>query len=72
MAVRKFRLLSDSKLDVTAKTGLTVYECVKYDYSCASDDTRRTGVQHISVTHKEDGDYPYFTHPEHLLEEIKE
>lgn len=72
MAIRKFRMLSDSKLDTTAKKGTVVYECRMCDYGCAGDDTRRTGFKHISVTHKEDGDYPYFTHPEHSLEEIKE
>lgn len=68
--IRSYLLLSDSKIEPTAKEGMTVYESTKHDYGCASDDTRHTGVQHISVTFKEDGDYPFFTHPLHQLQEI--
>lgn len=68
--IRQYLLLSDSTIEPSAKQGMTVYKCAKHDYGCASDDTRVTGVQHISVTFKEDGDYPFFTHPLHLLQEV--
>jgi hypothetical protein len=48
--------------------GDTVYELVAYGYGLASDDTRATGVQHISVTFNEDGSYPSYTIPAHNLE----
>jgi hypothetical protein len=53
------------------KAGLTVYDCKGWDYGCANDDTRALGVEHISVTLKADGDYPFKTVPKHLLEEIQ-
>lgn len=68
---RQYLLLSDSKIEPAAKEGMTVYKSAKHDYGCASDDTRITGVHHISVTLKEDGDYPFFTHPLHLLQEVE-
>jgi hypothetical protein len=68
---RQYLLLSDSKIEPSAKEGMKVYAAVMHDYGLASDDTRITGVHHISVTFKEDGDYPFFTHPLHLLQEIK-
>lgn len=52
--------------------GTLVYDSAKYDYGCSSDDTRITGVKHISVTFKENGDYPFFTIPKYILEEINE
>lgn len=48
--------------------GTVVYSLKGYDYGLASDDTRITGVQHISVTLKSDGDYPSFTIATHKLE----
>lgn len=69
---RKFQLLSNSSIESVGTIGRTVYACTGCDYGCASDDTRLTGVEHISVTLKEDGSYPFFTHPKHLLKEIKE
>lgn len=50
--------------------GTIVYECVKYDYGLARDDTYATGESHISVTLKEDGDYPSFTVPTSDLVQI--
>lgn len=41
--------------------GTVCYPCKGYDYGCSSDDTDITGVEHISVTLKPDGDYPFFT-----------
>lgn len=48
----------------------TVYQCKGYDYGTANDDTRLTGIHHVSVTLKEDGDYPFFTIPSEDLEEV--
>ena len=41
--------------------GTVVYDCMVHDYGLANDDTRFTGVQHKSVTLREDGGYPSFT-----------
>lgn len=68
----KYRLLTDSKIESEARAGVIVYACVKHDYGCASDDTRITKRKHVSLTLKEDGDYPFFTHAEDDLEVIKE
>jgi hypothetical protein len=68
--IRQYKLLSDSKIEPQAVKGSVVYKSAKHDYGCASDDTRHTGIQHISVTFKADGDYPFFTHPLNQLEEI--
>lgn len=68
----KFKMLSNSSIESEARIGSTVYSCGKCDYGCAGDDTRITGVEHISVTLDSTGDYPFFTHPKHMLEEIKE
>ncbi len=49
--------------------GTVVYSCKFYDYGCASDDTRFTGIKHTSVTLDPKGGYPFFTVPvEDLLE----
>jgi hypothetical protein len=52
------------------KAGAIVYDQRGYDYGLASDDTRYTGIQHVSVTLNEDGDYPGFTVAERDLEKI--
>lgn len=41
--------------------GTIVYDCTGCDYGCSSDDTRCTGVMHVSVTLDPTGDYPFFT-----------
>ena len=52
------------------KAGTIVYKQKYHDYGLASDDTRITGVEHISVTLNSDGDYPGFTIPRYQLEEV--
>jgi len=52
------------------KAGTVVYDSRKHDYGLASDDTRITGVPHISVTLDPSGDYPVFTVAEHDLESL--
>lgn len=34
-----------------------------YDYGLSSDDTRATGIEHVSMTLNVDGSYPTFTVP---------
>lgn len=72
MAYKMYRLLADSKISPEVKAGAVVYDILGHDYGLASDDTRMTGVHHISVTTKEDGGYPSFTIPKEDLEEIGE
>lgn len=72
MRIRKYKLLTDSKIESAAVAGTIVYGLTKCDYGLASDDTRHTGIEHRSVTLNSDGDYPSFTHPTNKLEEIKD
>jgi hypothetical protein len=62
---KKYVLLDDRVIrgEVMAKRGDFVYDQIGYDYGLASDDTRWTGIEHTSVTLKENGDYPGFTVP---------
>ena len=64
--IKKYKLKKD-RFEHSA--GTVVYEQIKHDYGLSSDDTRHTGVQHITVTLKENGDYPGFTVPVHELGE---
>lgn len=66
-----YRMKVDSTIEPKAKKGTIVYDSMKPDYGLANDDTRFTGVMHISVTLNEDGDYPFFTVPLSDLERIK-
>ncbi len=50
--------------------GTIVYDCAQHDYGLASDDTRGFGIEHISVSLTEDGDYPFFTVPVVQLEKL--
>jgi hypothetical protein len=50
--------------------GTIVYEIRGHDYGLASNDTHATGIEHISVTLKADGDYPFFTVPLEDLEDL--
>jgi hypothetical protein len=58
-----YRMLKDSDLEPAAKAGTTVYRPKGHDYGLSDDDTRMTGVIHISVTLDPDGGYPLFTVP---------
>lgn len=66
---KAFLLKSDSPW---AKAGSRVYELAGFDYGLARDDTLATGVQHVSVTLEEDGDYPSFTVPKKDLDPVEE
>ncbi len=66
----RYRMLSDSKIQAEAVAGTLVYKCKFHDYGLAGDDTRMTGIEHISVSLTEDGDYPFFTVPKVQLEDV--
>jgi hypothetical protein len=72
--VTSYRIIRNDRAaggKVSCEIGEIVYDQKGYDYGLSSDDTRYTGVEHISVTRKSDGDYPGFTIPRMDLEEIK-
>ena len=68
----KYIVLQDRIIrgEVCAKQGDIVYDQAGYDYGLSSDDTRATGIEHVTVTKNEDGSYPGFTIPEHHLKEL--
>jgi len=53
------------------EAGIIVYRFLGYDYGCSSEDTRRLGVEHVTITKDPAGGTPFFTIPRHALEEIK-
>lgn len=55
----------------TYEDGTVLYECMKYDYGLSSEDTYRSGYVHFSLTEDENGDYPFFTVPEHRVKLVK-
>ncbi len=65
---KSYKVIKDSDLEPLAVAGTTVYDSMYADYGCANDDTRYTGIEHISVTLKSDGGYPFFTIPLRDLE----
>lgn len=66
-----FRIKKDSKLEPKATAGTTVYSPRGWDYGLANDDTRATGVEHVSVTLNSEGDPPSFTIPRADLEPLR-
>ena len=62
-----YKLLKDT---FEHKAGTIVFDLASYDYGLASDDTRQTGIEHVSVTLNEDGDYPSFTVAKADIQEI--
>lgn len=54
---------ADRAANTSIKVGDPVFYCRGHDYGMASDDTALTGIQHVSVTLDENGDYPFFTIP---------
>ena len=63
----QYRLISEH---ADFNVGTIVYKCEQYDYGLSSQDSRETGIQHISVTLKSDGSYPFQTVPVHKLQQI--
>jgi hypothetical protein len=68
LAIKHYVAIQDS--DRCAK-GTHVYDSRGYDYGLSSDDTRHTGVEHVSVSLSPDGDYPFVTVPVHTLQVIE-
>jgi len=68
----RYRMKKDATTETKATAGTIVFACTKHDYGLARDDTRMTGVPHISVTMKSDGGYPFFTVPKDSVEEVAE
>ena len=68
----KYRVKQDRIVrgETWVKAGETVYSQKYHDYGLASDDTRMTGIEHVSVTLNADGDYPGFTIPVKDLEAL--
>lgn len=66
---KKYVVLQDRTIrgEEFVKKGDYVYDQWGCDYGLASDDTRYTGVEHVTVTLNEDGSYPGFTIPRHHL-----
>jgi hypothetical protein len=63
--IKQFRVLRVGRGGSAGKVevGDAVYEQSGYDYGLSRDDSRATGVSHITVTKNSDGDYPGFTIP---------
>lgn len=59
----RFTVLVNAAHEPKAVAGISVYSAAKHDYGLAGDDTRMTGVEHISVTLESSGEYPVFTIP---------
>lgn len=70
--IDKYKMLRDSKVNPDIKAGDTVYELIFNDYGLASDHSRFSGFECMSVTLSPDGDYPGFVVPLHDLERIDE
>lgn len=68
---QKYKVVrADRSANKDVQVGSFVYDCKGHDYGLANDDSRMTGVPHISVSLREDGDYPFFTIPEMDLEKV--
>lgn len=63
-----FRLKTDSTLELKATAGTIVFEFTGCDYGLSDDDTRHTGIEHVSVTLRRGGGHSSFTHPKRDLE----
>lgn len=68
MRNNKFRVTRDTHF---FKKDTIVYSPRGPDYGLAGDDTRMTGIEHVSVTLNSDGDYPTSTVPRDALERIE-
>ena len=67
----KYRIKDISRAaDPTVQVGDIVVKCKMHDYGLASDDTRITGIEHVSVTKDPEGGWPSFTIPKAHLEQL--
>lgn len=58
---QKFKIKSAGTNSGGHPAGTIVYDLLKHDYGLASDDTRFSGIEHVSVTLDPTGDWPSFT-----------
>jgi hypothetical protein len=65
-----YRIVRADRAASPVNVGDTVWYCRGHDYGCANDDSRATGIHHVSVTLKSDGDYPFFTIPREDIAEL--
>lgn len=70
MSIKKFRIKASGTNCKDYPVGTICYDFMRHDYGLASDDTRITGVPHVSVTLDPDGGYPSFTIVATDLEEV--
>src|SRR5262249_52283497 len=70
VASKKFRIKESGTNSRDYPAGTICYDLMGHDYGLASDDTRITGMQHVSVTLDPTGDYPSFTVVASSLEEL--
>lgn len=61
--MNKYKLIAPINHAPDAEVGCTVYEYTGCTYGLVSEDTHMTGIEHIAVTLKSDGDTPFFTAP---------
>jgi hypothetical protein len=64
----KFTTLVNAANEPKAVTGTAVYSAARHDYGLAAEDSRNTGIEHISVTLDPNGGYPVFTIPLNQLQ----
>jgi hypothetical protein len=69
---QKFRITKSGTNCKDYPAGTICYGLMMHDYGLASDDTRITGVPHVSVTLDPDGGYPSFTVVAADLEKIND
>ncbi|WP_043159310.1 hypothetical protein [Bradyrhizobium sp. Ai1a-2] len=74
MAPKRFHVLKDRVIGAKlfAAAGTIVFDFLQHDYDLASDDSRLTGVEHVSVTLDPNGGRPSFTIPAADLREVVE
>lgn len=70
--MKKFKVISNKGANGKVNAGDTVYQAAMHDYGLARDDTNATGIEHVSVSLKADGDYPLFTIPARNLQELSQ
>ena len=52
--------------------GTIAYPYKYHTYGLLGDDQRETGVEHIALTLKEDGDIPFFTIPRSHVQKLED
>lgn len=69
MTLQKYIVLRTREIRnvVFAFEGEIVYDSASHDYGLANDDSRVTGIEHISVTKDPAGRHPFFTIPKQDL-----